>query len=227
MKFTIEDDHRDYFQKNHRIEFEGVLTDEDTFRLKQEIECVLAERLQVSQEKVMRLPASKLFEVGRDLWRTSNEIKEISCQRAFGEVASLLTDLRSLRLGYDQFLPVVKPSVFPSQDTYLKLLQTSATLKEISCLQNLACGLLLCLTGGAPPGDQDSSRNVIFLAPEAPVIFLETLNLREHSYYLIVFTKAKSVYIHNKRDPHSHGLLQWGYHFGDRLKDELNPIIFR
>ena len=221
MKFTIADDHQDYFQENHRIEFEGFLTEEDIYNLKQEIESVIAERLQASQEKVLQRPPYKLFEAGRDLWRNSDEIRKTSCRRTFGEVVFLLTGQKPLRLGYDQFFPALKSSVFPVQDTYSKWLQTPSTLKEVSCVQDVVCGVLLCLTGDTTSG------NVIFLAPEAPIDFLETLDLREHSYYLIVYTKAKSVYIHNKLDPHFPDLLQWGYNFGDRLKDELNPIIFR
>jgi len=215
MKFIIENEHREFFQKNMAIEFEGLLSDEELTLLNHEISEVLSQR----QDKGHNVYAA------RDLWRESSVIKKIACQRRFAEIAAQLVDEKPLRLGYDLFFPSPSLEAEP---------QPSKTLNEMSSLQGIVCGLLLCLSGKEPVTSSmevqmfsGTSGNGVFLSPEAPINFQELSHHEGHSYYLVVYTKAKSVYIRNDQDPHTHAFKEVGYAFGDRLLDELNPIIYR
>jgi hypothetical protein len=43
---------------------------------------------------------------------------------------------------------------------------------------------------------------------------------------MIVYCTDKTVYVLEKRDPHTHALKKLGYGFGDRLEEKTHPIIF-
>jgi hypothetical protein len=46
-------------------------------------------------------------------------------------------------------------------------------------------------------------------------------------YLLIVFANRRAQYVLNANDPHAHALKHKGYVFGDRLREELHPIVIR
>ncbi|NGX42429.1 MAG: hypothetical protein K940chlam7_00709 [Chlamydiae bacterium] len=236
MKFTITGNHRQYFRENERIEFEGLLSEEELTHFKAAVGGVLAERLGISYDVGLKQPATKFFEFGRDLWRDSSDVKKITCQRRFGEIAYQLIDKKPLRLGYDQYLPPISKSASQIQSTYADFLQTPASLEEISSLRGLACGWLLCLSAGAEPLSFSSDEkfdfpivpgNAVFLSPKAKIDFPKALLNSELSYYMIVYTSAKGVYIANEGDTHPRAWKKLGYNIGDRLSDKLNPIIYR
>lgn len=85
------------------------------------------------------------------------------------------------------------------------------TLNEISSIQGLLCGLLLSLETGSGT----------FVDPATP--FPEQTG----PHLLIAFAEDRAVYIFQESDPNTHYLKQFGYSFGDRLKQAHNPIIYQ
>lgn len=45
--------------------------------------------------------------------------------------------------------------------------------------------------------------------------------------YVALFGESNALYIHNPKDPHTHDLKYQGYVFGDRLKIEDFPFVYR
>lgn len=222
MKYTVFEKQWEYFRNEHFIEFENILSKEELARLIGEIESVLCERLKVEKPLVYRQHPAKLFEVGRDMWRANSAVKKIAVLRRFAEIAVQLIDVKPLRLGYDQLLvkSQLQSPALPGGNPCPGFLQTAASLKEISCIQGIACGWLLCLSG-------ETSGNAVFFHSEAFLDFPRLADLEHHAHYLVVYTRVKSVYILNRRDPNVRSLMKLGYNFGDRLIEEKNPIIFR
>lgn len=70
--------------------------------------------------------------------------------------------------------------------------------------------------------------NVTYFAPEEQIDFAELSALGSKGQFLMVVYVAKTtLYIMQNRDPHVHALKQLGYAFGDRLRDNIHPIIHR
>src|SRR5262249_25423812 len=135
MKFAIDSNHRDYFQKNHTIEFDGLLNENQLVVLKSRLNETLKARL---KEKKVALPAPEnLFREGRDLWRTDEPLRKIVAHRKFGEIASELISQKPLRLGYDQYISPPPPQILlgHQQTTYALLLSKVLSLEELSSLQ--------------------------------------------------------------------------------------------
>ena len=119
MRFATSFEHRDFFSKNGYIEFEGLITLD---------ECALL----LSKEP------------GRDLWRKDVLVKRISLRPQFGEIASVLSHKKTLRIGFDQLLDPKNPILLAD-----------------SCLKP-TIGLLIILTG-------EKAGSGIFFNPESPM----------------------------------------------------------
>lgn len=247
MKFSISNEHRHYFQKKLAIEFEGLLTQEQAKELQTACHETLSARLGTTR-KIKDQSDDQLFLAGHDLWRSQDFIKKIVTQRLLAEIASELIERKPLRLGYDQFF------LCPTQ-TYqglvasplINFLQQQPTIKEISCINRILCGVMLCLTGAKgkdildvshmedpqslliPPVNLFStvSGNGVFFHPDARIDFQELLKHPGQNYLMIIYTQAVAQYMLQEADPHTHDLKRLGYVFGDRLTDKLNPIVYR
>lgn len=233
MKFATASEHRDFFRKNHLIEFDHLLLPEQADLLVKGIENALAHRLKISPEKVKDTPSEKLFLAGRDLWRENVSVKKLILQSSFGEIASELIEEKPVRIAYDQLIPKKPNFVYSNkEEKYYSFLHTKHTLIEMSGLQGMLCGLMLRLspsTQTAEPATPSLFSNTmgsgVFFRPDIPIDFL-TLP-QQSSYLLITYCRATTVYTLQQEDSHPHELKKYGYSFGDKLTDALNPVIFR
>lgn len=237
MKFAIASEHRDFFLKSQRIEFESLISSDQLKLLNQAIDTVLAERLGIQIDQLPMQRSVKLFQAGHDLWRDHKEIKRISLQKQWAQFAADLTEQKALRIGYDQFFPSTSPtSHLNPQNQYQQFLQRSSTLQETSCLQRVLCGLMLCLDQNEnaektkiPPASvlPAQAGNAVFFQPDLKIDWTQIYNSSNGRYLLIVYTHPTSVYVYQEGDPHAHALKQWGYNFGDKLLEKWHPIVFR
>lgn len=232
MKFSITPEQQTFFKQQGAIEFEGLLSMDETSMLERSIRNEIALRLSVPNQELEKFPSDEIYFVGRDLWRSSDEIKKRISHRRFGEMASQLIGAKLLRLGYDQYFPGPKPTTL--QKSYQELLSHTKTLHSYGSIQGVLCGLMLCVSGkkstplngllkifSSVPG------NGVFFNPSLVIDFKDLINHIGQDYYLIVYAKAKSVYTLNREDIHSRDWVSLGYDFGDKLSDKWHPIIYR
>ena len=232
MKFSVSNEQRSFFHLQGAIEFEGLLDNEETEMLQRSIQDEIAARLSLSPSELGKLRSDELYVAGRDLWRSSQEIKKIISHRRFGEMASQLVNAKLLRLGYDQYFPPPEPAT-ALQKIYQQLLSPSRTLHSYGSIQGVLCGLMLCISGtrtsdrnhlevfSSVPG------NGVFFRPSLTIDFTDLLNHAGQDYYLFVYASARSVYTLNREDHHSRDWVNLGYDFGDKLSDKWHPIIYR
>lgn len=238
MKFAIANDHRKFFQKNGWIEFNDFVSPDQMIVMNEEIDRVLADRLEVSPEKLKTVPSEQLFLKGHDLWRESPKLSKCTLLPRFAEIATELIEKKPLRLGYDQLFPPLDSINNFQPSLYSAFLNQEAPLESICCLTGLACGLIFAL-GESSSVEEDKVKeeaNAVFPRTKGhAVFFLPSLTIRWDAiplepgqrYYLIVYTYQLSRYSLQPADPHTHWLKQLGYVFNDKLKDRLHPIVYR
>jgi hypothetical protein len=235
MRHTISSEHLDYFQKLNLIEFEELLTEDQLKKLDGAIDAALLQRLNISPTLMERQTATQLFTAGRDLWRSHEAIRKIVTAPRLAKIASELTRKRIVRLGYDQFFPYVKPfSNLIAAGPYVDLLNQTTTIGAVSSLQGITCGVMLCLQCGeeierAVGSDifATTPGHGVFFNTEALIDFSQLFQRPNAKYLMLVFTQQAAVYLFNKNDPNNSSLRQIGYSYSDKLKDKLNPILYR
>lgn len=248
MKFSVIKEQRFFFQQNHWIECEGILSENQLQTLSREIPTVCTERLKTPEEKAS---SEELFEVGRDLWRGTSALKKIILSKDLAQIASELIEQQPLRMGYDQLFPPLSLGT-SLNGVYAAYLNECLSLEEISSVQGILCGLMLCISepqvnttakASDPPSEalaDPAERaqpilndifplnkgNGIFFAPNIPIDFSATKRFSGGNYLLITYAKSNSVYYRQQKDPHLHHFKQLGYHFGDKLTEVLNPLVY-
>ncbi|MBS4168183.1 hypothetical protein [Parachlamydia sp. AcF125] len=246
MKFATAKEHRDFFQKHHLIEFADLLSQNQATGMANELENALGQRLNINAAKVHECSSEKLFLNGRDLSRSSEILRKGVSQHQLAHIASELFEKRPVRLGYDQFFPVYRPSFQIEGKIYQNFLSNQArSLTEISCIQGVLGGLMLALptnlTVETTIEPQETTPSPITIFPSQPcsgVFFTADLPLdfssllespqRKDLYYLLIaYTEAHPVYIANREDPLFHTLRQFEYGYGDRLNERYHPTIYR
>lgn len=246
MKFSTAKEHRDFFQKHGWIEFEGLVSSDQLNQANQAIDQVLAERLNISPERLRTLSSEKFYLQGRDIWRSNSFLQKFVTQIRFAEIATELIEKKPLRLGYDQFFPARQEISFSKEmQVYSHFLEQTASLQTVSCLQGVACGFILSLGGKEGlSSEQDiiteeatptkgidifpnQPGNIIFFQPHIPIKWDHLYNHLGQKFYLIVYTLASAHYQLEPQDPHTHALKRLGYVFNDKLNDKFNPIIYR
>lgn len=231
MNFAVVREHREFFRKNHHIECEGIFTREEVDKIAQGVSAALAVRLKVPPKTRTKVTPTDEFAVGHDLWRTEHAIKKVLLHRNLAEIASELTEHKPLRFGYDMLLPsVLGPMGVGS--AYRAFLEKNATLNEISGIQGIVCGGMLCVSA---PGDNSQVASnlfpkipghVVFFSPEWQLPLQDKLLMEGYCHIMFVYVNAKAVYCRRETDPHLHDFRDLGYQFGDKLTDGLNPIVF-
>lgn len=240
MKFATSKEHRDYFNQNGLIEFETFLSPEHVSQLNQSIDQALAQRLNCPSSQLKQMTSEQLFLNGRDVWRVEDKIRRLISQPHFGEIASELLGKKPIRLGYDQLLPARHYAAMKRPSVYGTFLEQSASLEEISCLDHLLCGLIICLspeTEDSQPTDlpplegmdifPSQPGHAIFFQPQAKINLSSLYRHPGQRFYLVVYTQANAHYYLQLRDPHTYALKHLGYIFQDPLKDKLNPVVLR
>lgn len=235
MKFSVAYEHRQFFRKENYIEFDELLSPNQLAELTKAIDSTLATRLSVDESGVKRQPADKVFMVGHDLWRTNEGLKRIVMHPHLSTIAAELVETKDLRLGYDLLFPDLARRFHDTRGENLleKFLKKTHSINEMSSLEGIACGLLICLSEPLKPELSSEEAyipkvpgNGIFLSPEL-VIDFPKLAPQQGNYFLIVYTYSAAYYILNEENPYAHELKHLGYHFGDKLNDKLNPIVYR
>lgn len=229
MHFTVIREHREFFRKHHWIECDGVISQTELNRVSEAVPGVLAERLKAS------VPSNDTFEnkdfaLGHDLWRDATSLKKIILNRNLAEIAGGLIEEKPLRFGYDTLFP----AVLNKNNAYESFLKTTPTLQEMSCIQGVLCGAMICISGTQKQGEEAlpstifsrTPGNVVFIAPDWPLPLHEIYQNPGFVYLLIVYVKDKAIYISQPGDPHLHDFKRLGYNFGDRLKEPLHPIVY-
>lgn len=240
MKFVLASEHRDFFNKQHHIEFEGLISAANLNEVNSSVDNALAENLGITPARLKLQNSQKLYLAGRDLWRNSNPLRKIVLHQKLAEIASELVHLRPLRIGYDQYLQGVHHDpLSKDQNNYASLLQKPHALNQTSCLTGVACGLIICISAPKdktenPEGigmAQDvfpvSPGNGIYFAPDYPINYPVLRNLQGYRYLQIVYTVSMSQYFLEERDFHTHDLKHLGYVFGDKVNDKLHPFVLR
>lgn len=227
MNFSVIGEHRDFFRCHHWIECEGVVSPTQLEVFSKEIVKGLSTRI---KERRGITDPNLVFAAGRDLWRALPVLKKIVTQKSLGQIASELIEHKPLRLGYDQFFP----SLGDSSGPYEKFLDQTLTLEELSSIQGVLCGLMLCVTPPHTDAPESMSTNVfpanvedgVFFAPNLPIDF-SVLKAIGGEYLLIVYVDAKATYCRQECDPNGHSFKDLNYSYRDKLLDTLNPIVYR
>jgi hypothetical protein len=222
MKFAVDAAHRDFFRAHLAIEFEAFFALELVLQLRQEVYRILTTRLHLPFDKASSL---QLFMAGRDLWRASPLLRKLAVQSKLADIAADLTEERAFRLGYDQYLSHPSPHLDKGEPDhpYVRMTLQPVTLEAVSCIQGLLCGAMICLKECTSESSHfpSSAGNVVYLDPKAPL----DLSKAAGEYLLIVYARAKALYILQPNDPHTHVLKQLGYVFGDSLASKWHPQL--
>jgi hypothetical protein len=221
MRFALNSDHRDFYAKQGMIEFEDLLSIDAVEKLQQEIDSTLCARLRIPPSRLHDQSSLSLYESGFDLWRASNTIKRTLFKTTLSEIASQLFQAQIFRIGFDQYLCTANPPPF----------STSLSLNGFSCAHPLLGGLLLRLS---EPTSESSTQLIpskagsgVFFSPDKIISWKELFSQPDLRMILIAYAPKKTFYRLEKNDPHTHRWKGLGYVFGDLLKDNLHPIIYR
>lgn len=228
MKFALTSSHVDFYHKNKFIEIESLINESTLQKMQEEFHHALTEKLKTP---FRQNTAAKIFLEGHDLWRTHAKLKKYVTQTTWAEIAAELASYQRLRLGFDQFFLGGDSSKI--DDVYTELLQQNISLADYSSVNEIQCGLMICLS---KPDLIDSTTesvfsitpgNAVFFNKDFPIDFTRLPHLPKGQYLLLVYVQHNSVYVLNENDPFTHFLKHLGYVFGDRLNDKLNPIVSR
>ncbi len=206
MHFAVDGKLRHFYQSQGCLELEELLSVSSAESLLKEAKAVLKKRASIES-----------YSSSRDLWRESALIKKTTLSRPLAEVVSSLIEKRPLRIGYDELI---------SSNAHLQ----SATLQEVSSLQGILCGVMLCLQ--APSKEKEMADFPLFSTTVGNgVVFSLDFVIKgpeelDGIYLLIVYTQSKAVYVFQENDWQFLSFKKLGYNFGDKLLDAFNPVIY-
>lgn len=208
MKLSVSSQQHEYFQAQHLIVFEGVLTKEELSELESNIDKALAGRLKRTVDQVWRESPEKLFLAGLNLWQSSIPIRKLITSSRLSSVASQLLNQKPMRMGYDLYIK-------PGNTQFLEPLRS---FHEICCIQGLLGGVLICLEG-------EKAGNMAVFGPELQIN--PALIFDGKPFLLVTYAHPTSLFIRKTSDPMYLVMQELGYRYGDRLTDALNPIIYK
>ncbi len=240
MKFELTSTLRGFFFKNHFLELEDVIDPSVCGDLQKKADTLLSQKLGANTP-LEKATEEELYVAGRDLFRLDDEMQKFVCKRQFAELFSELTHKRPLRLLYTQYLRNVNGRV--KNKPLLDYLHTDVTLQESSPFQGIYGAVIVTLEthiGDSPHVELNveddisivrptASRvgNIVFIGEESPVSFAPLYEEKSEAHLLIAFGDPNAVYRKSETDPLAHHPKTLGYSFGDTLKDELHPIVYR
>jgi hypothetical protein len=218
MPAALAPEHRDFFSRNHYIEFEEMLPFLDCEKIKEHIDQVLLKR---TKKALNTQTPPELFAAGRDLFREDALIRKTVVSRLLAQTLSLLLDAPVIRIAYDEVLRTTEKTGSP--------LSPSASLQSLSALQSLVGGAVIRLT---PDGTSheflpQKVGSVVFFRPDLPLPWPDFFQVPHQSFLLIAYAPERCLYVPRSDDPHGHALKKLGYGSGDPLNNSLHPIAFR
>lgn len=216
MRFKIAGSHREFFQKNGYIELESMLAIQEISEMAAAADKLLEKRL---ADAIEYKSAEELFRAGHDLWREDAILRKKILSHNFAEIGAELFKKKKLHIAYDQIFRTGSKPGYPNK--------LPSTLNEITSIYPLAGALLIHLSGPKVPSEfiPREHENVVYLSPDITIPWELFFQLPHQSYLLIAYANPESVYVLQKKDPHTHALKKRGYVFGDRLKHDQHPII--
>jgi hypothetical protein len=215
MKFAITSDHYQYFKDNHILVAEDIFTPEQMNLIREGVQAGLSSR-----------GKSDLFAAGRDLHAAHDGLARLLGQKKLAALFAELCGCRTIRLGFDQYLPALK-----NNEKYTNFLNKENSIRSFSSIQGVIGGLIICLEapdhideGSFLPSKPGAS---LLCKPDKklPLSFLGTQ--KKGAYLLVTYTEETALYFRNEQDPHMHAMRDMGYSLGDRLREPYYPIIFR
>jgi hypothetical protein len=215
MKMEITAQQTAFFTQNGYIELGGIDLHPELFLA--EAKKILDLRCKTPQ--LRPIPAEELYLKGRDLWRESELLKKTLLQKLF-PVISALSSKKLLRLACDQW-------IFPEL-----IWKKSCSLKDLFSIQGLVLGALFS-SATLTPSLKNSlgllplpsqANNILFFKPHLLLDWPQLIQSAPSDLYLIAYALPNAVYIKNSLDPATHYFKQFGYNFGDLLKNEFHPL---
>lgn len=220
MRFSLTKEYKEFFYRNKHIEFEDVLSLEQVASLQAGLHDALSKRDPKIYKKGTPL-------AGRDLFRSSSEVQKIAFSKKFPQVAYDLTSKTPLRLAFDLHLT---PKVIGNH-----YFGKVADFKQGSCLSEIYC-LLFFRLGGSPIATPEGAAfipspqkvgNLVIVHPELPIDLETLLQDKDQEFYVIAYGSDRLCYTLNELDPITHLIKRFGYVFGDLMKEDTHPLIFR
>jgi hypothetical protein len=202
MKYVITKDQRFFFEKNHYIEFEGLIKPKD---------------LEVLQKKAAR------GEIKRDLSRHDKEVEKILHSLSFAWIAAELSSSSYLRFGFDLLLA--------SEDPLFSCLSEESSIQGLKCcmmlcLEGTRSDAKAVDGEGIDPFPSEPGSAVFFL-PSTPCNPKSSLLHKEQKFLLFTWAQEQALYVFEPKDPWTHVLKKEGYVFGEQLKEKTHPVILR
>ncbi len=220
MRFSILNEHLDFFHKHRSIAFQDLISSEERESLSKEIE----RRLQKLSGK---LPLSErsnkdLWQLGRGLSKEIPGIAQWISRSHLGKIAAELFKKNLIRLAYDQVLMTRQAEDLPYQEPF--------SLADISSIDPILGGALLCIEFPSsetelPDLTHQIPGYVTFLDASYPIPFPELFKMKNICCLLICFTQQKARYKLETKDYHTHLLKKEGYAFGDLLLNTTHPLL--
>lgn len=215
MRFAVEKEEKQFFDHHKHIEFADFFSPDEIADAQKEIEAFLL-------TKLGKLPEThdpkQIYRHGRGLWK---KYPKLSLNRKLAEVAASLFQQKFLRLAFDQ--------VIQSTTASSSLFPTSLKIGQISCIQPLVGAALIRLTSEESPAPLTPQKpgGVVFIHPD--LIFpWSALTAAPHQTFLLLTFGAQTLsYLLVKEDPLTHDLKKEGYVFGDLVRSETCPTIFK
>lgn len=224
MRFALTSDHKEFFIKNGFIEFEDLLDAQAVAQLQQAIQATLCSRLKITSSSLLEQSPKTVFEAGFDLWRDNAVIKKILFKSTLSDIAGQLFQLPLLRIAFDQYLDTSSGSE--------GWLNTPLSMNELSCAHPLAGALFILLS--TPFSTEEpvcpiasKAGNGIFVSADKAIAWKEIFSRKGLEVVILAYGAKKTFYRLTQNDSHTHVWKRLGYVFGDLLKDNLHPIVFR
>ncbi len=211
-----------FFQENGYIEFEKVLSTEESKITRASIKRFFSKDLH--PEKFITSPISFFIEKGRDLFLQDSYLKKITLRRSLAEIAATLSQNKALRFGFEQVFYTNGQVYPPFKDPFYP--------NELFSIQKLE--VLLCIRlsfskqdtkeEGILPKEQG---NGVFLSPEFPLDLAPLFATSSQYFLLIGYAGKEARFAEKEKDPLSSHLKKLGYAAGDLLKEPSHPIVFQ
>jgi len=206
MRYTIANQHINYYQEHGFIEFEEIID-----------RSILEDANKKISKIVDTTDPTSVYKTGRDLFRNDYSFKKISTNSNLAHIAKALTGAKYLQLAFDQ--------VYASN----KFFKLEGALEDYFSFQNLVCIAIIRLDHSTFDYSEHFQvpmqfANVVFVNPER-TFDLSSFQNEGQSLFFIGFASNRTVYKSNPIDLNNSNLKRFGYCFGDRLKEEHHPIV--
>lgn len=200
MKYQISGPQRHFFENNHYIQFEAMLTEE---------ECAALVRSYGSTGQK------------RDLVQIDPAVKKILCSPLFGQIASELCMKKPLRYVFDEVLSERVPFDMLAGERCIQGIEIGMIL----CLEKTLYRDIEAKNSIFP----FEVGSATFFLPDLNLSELTCSqpHFCAKNALLVGWANKDAIYIYNQKDPYAHELKRLGYGFGDRLKNSTHPIVWR